>query len=165
MLSNIGVKLLRGNNTIRTISPTNWSTLTTSDLTGVQLLDVILFESEIGIKILWSFAELSFKGSTFRKDTGDLTEDCNDENSKIITAFPNPFNPTTNFTFNLKNSGKVNLSIYDVRGRLVKNLVNSFKSAGKYTVSFDGHHLSSGIYFYRFETDNYMKIDKLMLIK
>ena len=79
--------------------------------------------------------------------------------------YPNPFNPVTNIQFTIPNSGHVNLKVYDVLGREVKNLVNEFKQAGSYIVSFDGSELSSGIYFYRLEAGDFVQVKRMILIK
>ena len=63
--------------------------------------------------------------------------------------FPNPFNPTTNISFNLSSDSKVSLKIYDIRGREITTLVDEPRAAGYYTVSFEASHLSSCVYFYK----------------
>jgi hypothetical protein len=72
-----------------------------------------------------------------------------------IGNYPNPFNPYTTISYQLKEDAKVNLIIYDVLGRQVITLVNEQKPEGSYTVVWDGKNSSgnivaSGIYFYRF---------------
>lgn len=165
LISDIGVKVLRNNKEISSFAPSRFAVITSFSLAGVRPGDILLFESRTGTKTEWAFAELTFRGSTFQKESIEFSEDPVDENLNIISAYPNPFNPATTFSYTLKNSGRVKLSIYDIRGRLVENLVNSFKPAGRYNVTFGGNHLASGIYIYRFETDMFVKTDKLMLIK
>ncbi len=63
--------------------------------------------------------------------------------------YPNPFNPTTTISYQIKNAGHTRLAIYDVLGREVAVLVNEYKQAGYYSVQWDAHNVSSGIYFYR----------------
>jgi len=83
----------------------------------------------------------------------------------ISQNFPNPFNPTTKFKFDLKKSGNVKLVVYDMIGKEVATLVNKNLSAGSYESNFDGSKLTSGIYFYRIETDNYSEVKKMTLLK
>jgi photosystem II stability/assembly factor-like uncharacterized protein len=79
--------------------------------------------------------------------------------------YPNPFNPSTTIKFDIPKSGIVTLKIYDMLGREMKSLVNGFKNAGTYEVTFNGNNLSSGIYFYKLQTDAQVQTKKLMLIK
>ncbi|MDI6765482.1 MAG: alpha/beta fold hydrolase [Bacteroidota bacterium] len=79
--------------------------------------------------------------------------------------YPNPFNPVTTFFFSIKNSGFVSLKIFDVIGREVQTLVNEFKPAGEYNISWDGSRFSSGIYLYELSTKKHRDVKKLLLVK
>lgn len=79
--------------------------------------------------------------------------------------YPNPFNPSTSFTYSLKQSGDVQISIYDASGKEVKSLVNGFRSAGSYVVNFDARNLASGIYYYRIITNDFVQTNKMVLLK
>jgi hypothetical protein len=68
---------------------------------------------------------------------------------KLYQNYPNPFNPHTTIAFDLPNAVNVTISIYDVSGRLVSNLVNENYQAGSYKITFDGSNLASGLYFVR----------------
>ena len=86
----------------------------------------------------------------------------------LAQNYPNPFNPSTKIEFALPVSGKVNLLIYDVSGREIKNLVNEFKNAGTYSVLFNGADFASGMYFYRITVKGEKTYDvtkKMILIK
>jgi Secretion system C-terminal sorting domain len=80
----------------------------------------------------------------------------NDKNSTINNYnldqnYPNPFNPDTKISYQLKDKGYVKLVIYDIRGDLLKVLVNETKEPGSYEIDFNAKGLTSGIYFYRIE--------------
>jgi len=79
--------------------------------------------------------------------------------------FPNPFNPTTDITFSLKDNSLVTLKVFDILGREVDVLVNGYLDLGNYSVKFDGSSLESGIYFYEIWTKNFRDIKKLILLK
>ena len=79
--------------------------------------------------------------------------------------YPNPFNPTTKINFALPKQGFVTLKIYDVLGREVRTLVNEVKSAGNFTVDFNASEFSSGVYFYKLESNGFSDIKRMMLIK
>ena len=63
--------------------------------------------------------------------------------------YPNPFNPSTQISFNMQEPGSVQLSIYDVKGNEVKQLMSGDQAAGQHMVRFNAEGLSSGVYFYR----------------
>ena len=84
---------------------------------------------------------------------------------RILNSHPNPFNPATEITFNLSESGHVNLSVYDVQGRKIAELFDGFHPGGSQKCSFDGARLSSGIYFAVLTTENVVKTQKLVLVK
>jgi len=79
--------------------------------------------------------------------------------------YPNPFNPITKIQFEIPKDGLVNLKVYDVLGREVKNLINEVKSAGRYTVLLEGSDLSSGVYFYRIESGDFVQVKRMILLK
>ena len=69
-----------------------------------------------------------------------------------LEAYPNPFNPTTSFSFVLAAQVHVRLTVYDMLGREVQSLVNGIRESGPHEISFDAGHLPSGSYMYRLET-------------
>jgi len=83
--------------------------------------------------------------------------------------YPNPFNPSTVITYQLPKSGNVKLVVFDVLGREVKTLVNEYKHAGSYEVTFDGTAFSSGLYFYRISATGgsgaFTDVKKMLMIK
>jgi hypothetical protein len=84
---------------------------------------------------------------------------------KLYQNYPNPFNPITVIKFDLPKESFVKLKIFDVLGREVKTLVNEVKLSGSYTIDFNASDLSSGVYFYRLETGNFIEVKKMLLIK
>lgn len=84
---------------------------------------------------------------------------------RLYDNYPNPFNPTTQIQYDLASSSDVRIRVYDVIGRQITTLVNSQQTPGTYTVRFDASGLSSGVYFYRIETDSFVDTKQMMLIK
>ncbi|HQC31418.1 MAG TPA: T9SS type A sorting domain-containing protein [Candidatus Cloacimonas sp.] len=106
----------------------------------------------------------------------NLSPLANDDNVNIpyVTAlqknYPNPFNPETTIHYSLREAGPVKIEVYNIKGQLVRYLVNELKNAGNYTVIWNGKdeqgkNVSSGIYFYRMQTKNYSATQKMMLMK
>jgi len=91
----------------------------------------------------------------------------------LAQNYPNPFNPSTTINYQIpEDAGNVSftLSVYDIRGRLVKTLASGTKSAGSYTAFWDGtdsngRQVSSGVYFYRFTSSKYSSTRKMILLK
>lgn len=79
--------------------------------------------------------------------------------------YPNPFNPSTNIEFSLPQKSFVKLKVFDLLGREAANLVSENLSAGKYKYDFNASLLTSGIYFYKLETENFSETRKMILIK
>lgn len=89
----------------------------------------------------------------------------NPDNFSLSQNYPNPFNPVTVIRFNVKNAALVKITVFDIQGGVVEILVNEKLSPGTYEVDFDGSRYSSGIYFYRFNTDGFTETKKMILIK
>jgi hypothetical protein len=95
------------------------------------------------------------------------------ENYSLAQNYPNPFNPATiiNYaipsvaTLHATSVQHVTLKVYDILGREITTLVNEYQSAGRYSVSFDGSNLASGIYIYRLQVNDYVMSKKMMLVK
>jgi V8-like Glu-specific endopeptidase len=83
----------------------------------------------------------------------------------LSNAFPNPFNPTTNIDYTLPINTNVKLRVYNILGETIATLVNEFQSKGIHSIKLDGTNLSSGIYFYVLETDDFIQTKKLMVLK
>jgi hypothetical protein len=79
--------------------------------------------------------------------------------------YPNPFNPSTVITYSIPVSSKVTLTVYDVLGKLITTLVKENQEAGNYSVNFNAAGLSNGIYFYKMQSDNFVKTNKMLLLK
>ncbi|MDK9700034.1 MAG: T9SS type A sorting domain-containing protein [bacterium] len=84
---------------------------------------------------------------------------------KLHQNFPNPFNPTTEIRFDLKNSGITKLTVYNMLGQEVGTMVNGYLPAGYHTVRFEAKSLAAGVYFYRIESGNFTSLKKMILVK
>jgi len=83
----------------------------------------------------------------------------------LITNYPNPFNPKTVIEYQLPKQGFVSLKVFNMLGEVVETLVSKEQPAGKHSIEFDASDLSSGIYFYRIETNGKSESKKMILMK
>jgi hypothetical protein len=93
------------------------------------------------------------------KNTVILTE------TKLFANYPNPFNPSTVIKYQLSDASQVSLKVYDLMGREVAMLVNSYQNKGSYDVTFNATGFASGIYFYKLNTNGKQLINKMLLMK
>ncbi len=84
---------------------------------------------------------------------------------QLYQNYPNPFNPETTIAFDLPVGMNVSIKVYDSLGRLVDSIVNKTFKVGHHSVVFNAEKLSSGMYFYKMETNKFSSVKKLMLIK
>ncbi len=82
----------------------------------------------------------------------------------------NPFNPAATIQFSMRETGRMELAVYNIRGQLVKKFVDGVQPEGEFQITWDGRDsqgrpLSSGIYFLRMQTDNYQHTSKMMIVK
>ena len=87
---------------------------------------------------------------------------------KLEPNYPNPFNPVTHIHYQIPENGRVKLTVYNILGKLVKTLVNQYQTSGYYHVSWDaknefGEDLTSGIYIYQLESNNFKTYHKMIL--
>jgi hypothetical protein len=91
--------------------------------------------------------------------------------TKVGKNYPNPFNPETTIAFSIADNSKhVQLEIFNIKGQKVKTLVNKIMEVGEYNVvwngkDYSGRKVASGVYFYKFDTKKYHRINKMLLIK
>ncbi len=97
----------------------------------------------------------------------DVTE-VNTKEFRLNDNYPNPFNPSTKISWQSPVGGYTTLKVYDVLGNEVASLVDEYKNAGSYEVEFNVGQtisLSSGVYFYKIQTGNFVQTKKMILMK
>ena len=109
-------------------------------------------------------------------DEGAL-EELNIKNNKALPErftlhqnYPNPFNPVTNLDYDLPEDAMVNITIFDMMGKVVRTLVNDQQSAGYKTLQWNatsnsGQPISSGLYIYTIQAGEFSKTRKMILLK
>lgn len=107
---------------------------------------------------LWSLQNASV--SIFADPTVIVPEDY-----QLGLPYPNPFNASTTFSFDIPELSIVHLDIYDITGRLVTTLMDQSAPAGSYTKTFDASEFASGVYIYSFRANDFSKHGKVLLLK
>jgi len=84
---------------------------------------------------------------------------------RLSQNFPNPFNPVTTIHYEIKDAGNVTLKVYDILGKEINIIINSYQKPGQYSVSFNCGFLPSGIYIYQLNSGNKISTKKMLLLK
>ena len=87
------------------------------------------------------------------------------DNFVLEKPYPNPFNPTTTVKFGLPEDSKVSLIIYDLQGRMIKELTQGYLTAGTHSVEWNAEGYPSGVYFVKLDASDFTQTQKLMLVK
>ena len=133
-------------------------TLTSNDFTGEGVLTFTVKDAD-GDSVSTEVTLIVSLGTSNERES-DIPL-----NFTLSQNYPNPFNPTSTIKFGIPEAAVVKLEIYNLLGQKVKTLVNARRSAGFHTVNFDATNLSSGMYMYRIQAGNFVKIKKMTLIK
>ncbi len=99
------------------------------------------------------------------KNPLSLNKNITPKNFEIIQIYPNPFNPETTILYSLNQNENIQVSIYDISGRLITTLINAFNIAGYHSITWNALNLSSGIYFLKISSEKFTITQKLVLIK
>ena len=132
---------------------------------NVDLTDVFQFKVEGNGTIYWDnfYFYSNFVGVDNRSETFP-------QGFTLEQNFPNPFNPVTLLRYNLPEDGLVNITIYDMMGRIVKTILNSSQSAGQKSIIWDATNdrnepVSAGLYLYTIQAGEFRKTKKMVLLK
>jgi protocatechuate 3,4-dioxygenase beta subunit len=79
--------------------------------------------------------------------------------------YPNPFNPSTTITFSLPEAANVKLTVFNAIGQKVADLIKGNVEAGNHSITFNAENLNSGIYFYKLQTEKFVSVKKMILLK
>jgi len=88
----------------------------------------------------------------------------------LFSAFPNPFNPSTNLRYSLKEAGDVRIDVFNLKGQILKSFENVYQQPGYYQIAWDGRdadgrEVGAGIYFYRMTSGKYSATKKMVMAK
>jgi hypothetical protein len=108
---------------------------------------------------------IKFKLVEETTNINDLSQENLPNNYDLKQNFPNPFNPNTKISYQIKDNGFVSLKVFDVLGREIMDLVQENKKTGFYSIEFNPDLLSSGVYFYRLECNGFVDTKKMILLQ
>ncbi len=94
-----------------------------------------------------------------------VDESGNKLNYILRQNYPNPFNPSTKIKYSIADGSQVEIVIFDTLGKEITTIVNEYKNAGNYEVSFNASEIPSGVYYYRLKAGSYSSIKKLVVLK
>ncbi len=158
----------------------------TNNISHVRIIDVIgSIDTEYATYDVYGYPvndpfPTDFSSSGFDLDAVGVinhigTEANSDNNPELFTTelignYPNPFNPTTSINYLLKNESDVSLKIFNVKGQLVRELVNGVQKQGNHTIVWNGYNsnnkqVAGGVYFYKLDTKEYTSTKKMLLLK
>ena len=83
----------------------------------------------------------------------------------LFQNYPNPFNPSTTIRYEIPKENNVTIKIFDVLGREVETLLNTYQKAGQHEMNWNAKNFSSGIYFYQIRAGEFVSTKKMLLIK
>ena len=132
---------------------------------GEQIIDMTsVFSILVSVD---DFSSLEIRASFTNTETGEILPPIS---TKLYGNYPNPFNPTTNIKFDLNETAKVQIDIFNIKGQRVNTLINSELDSGNHSVVWNGNDssgkkVSSGIYFYKMKAGKYQETKKMILMK
>ena len=115
-------------------------------------------------KTFYRLRQVDFDG-TFEYSSSIEVEGVSPTQYSLKQNYPNPFNPTTTIGFTLPSESIVKISIYNLIGQKVAEVVNSKFSSGNHSVDFNATNLASGIYLYKIEAGSFTSVKKMQLMK
>ena len=137
-------------------------------ISGLSEADVSYVESILGQLNLTAEEEAAFRTALY----GAAGASSLPKSFSLAQNSPNPFNPATTISFSIPEgqSARVVLNVYDIRGKLVRNLVNETRESGTYTVYWNGtdnngSSIASGVYFYRMNAGEFSQTRKMVMLK
>ena len=162
-LSNHFDIVLNTSNQDKGIKEVNLGRIQTNDMiTNLNLFHLatnVKQKIEIRYEIIDEFGDVLFDGIKYLDYKPQL------DDYHLYAAYPNPFNPSTTIDFAIPNDTNVSISVYDIKGRKVAELASGFYNTGYYSVQWNAELNSSGTYFVKMTADDFVKTEKLVLIK
>lgn len=137
-----------------------------TDTTHIDTFNITVDSVFYGIKAV----DYSGNHSTYSNFINFIVNNIPNDNDytldfRLHQNYPNPFNPETKIIFDLPESKKVKIEVFNVLGQKIKTILNKQISAGTHQVGFDARGLPSGVYLYRINAGEYQQVKKMVLLR
>lgn len=151
--------------------------VTVTDTVGVSPLETFTYDEPFSVlegvdsvRIVLLDTTLNHIGTLVTESieillTSNEQPDLNPTGFELSQNYPNPFNPSTNISYILPQANHVTIEVFNMLGKSVGVIEDSFKSSGSHSVVFDGNSLSSGIYTYQITAGEFIQVKKMILVK
>ena len=113
--------------------------------------------------VVWTHGRSAY--ATNVEPVGIVNQNEIPQSFSLSQNYPNPFNPSTKIKYSIPKEGFVSLTIYDITGKSVMNLVNQDQKSGVYEAEFNAVNLSSGVYFYTLSSADFIETKKMILVR
>ena len=135
--------------------------------TNLDIPNFKILDSETGrlINLYSSDIPLWENLGIFRISLSEVLVETTPYKTEIVSTFPNPFNPSTKINFNIDKKQYINLSIYDINGKLIKNLIDKEMLVGSHSILWSPNNISSGVYIVSLTTNSANLTSKAVYIK
>ena len=146
----------------------SWTQMNTGGITGGTSQHLDYFKEANNVIHLYMIAS---DGSVIRYRDSSLLVGININKENIPNEYtleqnyPNPFNPSTTINYSIPKASFVTITVYDMLGNKIKDIVNEYKSAGNYKAEFNAASLASGVYLYKMVANGYSTSKKMILAK
>ena len=150
------------------LSSNNFSAIDTATANDTIYIDNSVVDSSTYTYAVYAFNIDTVSTSSNQTEVSKSTSVKNNQlvsEFRLYQNFPNPFNPTTQISYEIPHAGFVKMEIFNILGEKISTLINQYETAGKHNITFDASNLSSGIYIYQLRSANSIAEKKLTLLK
>ncbi|MDP1677313.1 MAG: GDSL-type esterase/lipase family protein [Bacteroidota bacterium] len=136
-----------------------------SEISGIGRQLKILFLNNSTLNDSYILNEVEVFGTNNLTSVDKASEQSVVKEYTLEQNFPNPFNPTTDISYQIPVTSTVSLKVYNILGKEIDVIVNKEQEKGRYSVRFNGSRLASGLYFYTLRAGNYFETKMMALLK
>ena len=113
----------------------------------------------------WDYDAVYNQITSMIEDNNQLNIQSQPEHISLLSAYPNPFNPSTTISFSIPIISMTTIIVYDLTGKMLKTLSSEYLTPGNYTTNWNAAAYPSGEYLIQMQSGSYMQTEKVILIK